>query len=136
MFSVQGIVKSKAKEITGTNKSGHAYRIGQVLVEYGDVNTNKTYTMALKIFGDLNDTIQIGFEYNFAFIIDSREYNGKFYTDAIADKAIEMPSNGAVDRMSEESHDDGEFAAGPPASTRPGGSPASFVHDDKDDLPF
>ena len=70
------------QEINGQGKNG-TWRKQEVIVETGGQYPKK---VCLSIWGDKIDQfgLQQGSEYNFAIDVESREYNGRWYTDVKA----------------------------------------------------
>ncbi len=65
---------------SGTSKSGNAWSKGSIIVEYGDQYPKKVKLSNMKD-AETFQSLTIGTEYEFDVEAESREYNGKWYTD-------------------------------------------------------
>lgn len=84
--------------------------------------------VCISIWGDKasESVLQVGNILDISFDVESREYNGRWYTDVKAWKVdIAMPMGSAPEGMSDYS----QQVPPPPA-------PVDFTQDDADDLPF
>lgn len=79
MFTVQGKVIRNIETKEGISKKGTPYKVSQWLVDIGQGDGKSV--IVLKAFGELGDQLHDGYRYNFIFYINTREYNGKYYTE-------------------------------------------------------
>jgi hypothetical protein len=79
MFTVQGKVIRNIETKEGISKKGTPYKVSQWLVDIGQGDGKSV--IVLKAFGELGDQLQEDYRYNFIFYINTREYNGKYYTE-------------------------------------------------------
>ena len=79
MFTVQGKVIRNIETKEGTSKKGTPFKVSQWLVDIGQGDGKSV--IVLKAFGELGDQLQEDYRYNFIFYINTREYNGKYYTE-------------------------------------------------------
>ncbi len=71
---------------SGTNKQGKPYTLGELLVTFTKENAQYPIKLALKGFNDVAksfNTFKKGDIVDVTFTPETREYNGKFYTDII-----------------------------------------------------
>lgn len=103
---------------TGTGKNG-AWKKQDIILETEGQYPKK---VCISIWGDkINESqLQVGSQLSISFDIESREYNGRWYTDVKAWKI--GPADAAKAGGGEEYAD--------------GGHPDTFREDSKDDLPF
>ncbi len=79
MFTVQGKVIRNIETKDGISKKGTPFKVSQWLVDIGQGDGKSV--IVLKAFGELGDQLQEDYRYNFIFYINTREYNGKYYTE-------------------------------------------------------
>ena len=79
MFTVQGKVIRNIETKDGISKKGTPFKVSQWLVDIGQGDGKSV--IVLKTFGELGDQLQEDYRYNFIFYINTREYNGKYYTE-------------------------------------------------------
>lgn len=79
MFTVQGKVIRNIETKEGISKKGTPFKVSQWLVDIGQGDGKSV--IVLKAFGELGDQLQEDYRYNFIFYINTREYNGKYYTE-------------------------------------------------------
>lgn len=79
MFTVQGKVIRNIETKEGISKKGTPFKVSQWLVDIGQGDGKSV--IVLKTFGELGDQLQEDYRYNFIFYINTREYNGKYYTE-------------------------------------------------------
>ena len=103
----------------GTGKTGNEWRKQDIIVETGGQYPKK---VCIAIWGDkINEKVlQIGNTLNIAFDVESREFNGKWYTDVKAWKVEAAGNTGAIE-------------SGNVMDEMP---PDINYSDSKDDLPF
>lgn len=79
MFTVQGKVIRNIETKDGISKKGTPFKVSQWLIDIGQGDGKSV--IVLKAFGELGDQLQEDYRYNFIFYINTREYNGKYYTE-------------------------------------------------------
>ena len=106
---------------TGTGKNGKWKKQEEIVEPEGQYPKK----VCISIWGDKinEDLLKVGSQLNFSFDVESREYNGRWYTDVKAWK-IEVAGAAPVDRPVD---DQVYFDEGHPDSNR---------EETKDDLPF
>lgn len=104
---------------TGTGKSGQQWKKQDIIVETEGQFPKK---VCISIWGDkINESVlKVGSQLNISFDVESREYNGRWYTDVKAWKV--EPATAGGDRPAADEYFDG-------------GSDNNYG-DSKDDLPF
>lgn len=84
-MEIKGKIIAALPEQGGTSKAGNAWRKREYVVE-----TQETYPkkVCFNLFGDRIDQypVQIGDEVTVSFDLESREFNGRWYTDVRAYK--------------------------------------------------
>lgn len=80
---------------TGTSAKGE-WRKANYVLEYGDkIKKN----MSFSVFGSDQDVLQEGYSVNIDFDVESREYQGKWYTDAKAWKINVLERGGKAKKQ-------------------------------------
>lgn len=79
MFTITGKVLKNIDVKEGISKKGTPYKVSQWLVDIGQGDGKSV--IVLKAFGELGDQLHEECRYNFIFYINTREYNGKYYTE-------------------------------------------------------
>ena len=77
------VIETKTRK--GTSRAGKEWKSKQVIVEYQEGNYNKT--IAFELFGENNieaNPVKKGQVVTVDFSVESREYNGNYYTSANA----------------------------------------------------
>lgn len=90
-MEVKGKIIAALPEVSGVSRSGNSWKKKEYVLETFDTYPRKVH---FTCFGDNADKIvlQIGQVATISFDIESREYNGRWYTDIRAWKAdIETP---------------------------------------------
>ena len=81
MLAINGTFKQNLGKVEGDNAHGHWTR-GGFIVEYGEEFSRKAQ---FSVMGDervkMVESIPIGCPVQVDFVIESREFNGKWYTD-------------------------------------------------------
>lgn len=97
---------------SGTSKAGNPWKKREMVLE-----TTGTYPRKVKfhIFGDRADTIrlEVGKDYILSFDLESREFNGKWYTDVSVYRASDIVPNSVDNTFN--------------ANRQPGGTPAGNI---------
>lgn len=108
---------------TGTGKNGE-WKKQDIVVETDGQYPKK---ICISIWGDKasESVLQVGNILDISFDVESREYNGRWYTDVKAWKVDLVGANGSVNTPPSYSAPD--MASAPPAD---------LTSDDADDLPF
>lgn len=134
-MEVKGKIIKKLPLVTGTAKAtGNPWKKQDYVLE-----TSETYpkTIAFDFFGDKADqyNFEVGDEIVLSFDIESREYQGRYYTNIRGWKA-EKAVAGAPDAQAPQGYTNYPTAAAPvAAATMPPATDFS-KSDDNDDLPF
>lgn len=116
---------------SGVSKAGNAWKKKEWVME---TNTNSQYPRKVKfhVFGDRAETLkfEIGKTYRVSFDLESREFNGRWYTDvsvyAMTPVEAGAPAGGAFPQQP---------AAAAPAFDAPA-APFAAPANEQDDLPF
>lgn len=122
-MEVTGKIIVALPEVSGTSKAGNAWKKREYVLETQETYPRKVF---FNFFGDRVDQypLNIGDLVTVSFDIESREFNGRWYTDIRAwkaEKAGAAPAAAPADVP-------GDFPP-PPADLSAGGDP-------NDDLPF
>ena len=91
-MELKGTIIAALGETTGTSKAGNTWKKSEYVMEYGDGQYPRK--MAFTCFGDNADKIKltVGQTVTVYFDIESREWNGKWFTDIRAWRAdVEQP---------------------------------------------
>ncbi len=128
-MDIEGTVIQYLGRQEGTSKAGNHWKKDEYVME-----TPGTYPKKVKftIFGDRCDTMKCepGKTYNFSVDIESREFNGRWYTDVNV-YAVRLIETGQSTESS------GQFIAPPVAPEAPVADPFGVpAGDNADDLPF
>ena len=85
-MEISGKIIQALPEVSGTSRAGNMWKKREDVLETADTYPKK---VAFTCFGDNADKIQlsVGQEVTVSFDIESREYNGRWYTDIRAWKA-------------------------------------------------
>lgn len=80
----------------GTSKAGNPWKKKEYVLE--TVNTSYPRKVKFDFFGDRADTyrLEVGKVYSLTYDIESREFNGRWYTDIRGISAVEVPQGGAT----------------------------------------
>ncbi|MFZ4705983.1 MAG: DUF3127 domain-containing protein [Bacteroidales bacterium] len=120
-LEISGRLNQYLPEVSGTGKNGTAWTKRDFVIETAD---NFPKKICISAWGDKTaelNNIGIGEMIKVSFDVQSREYNGKWYTDL---RAWKIERIGAASQSSVQTQEPGSFDASPE-----GESPA-------DDLPF
>ena len=134
-LSVKGKIEQILKPESGTSKAGKEWSKQEFVIETDDQYPKK---VCFTLFGDkvnLVDGLAAGQEVEVSFNVESREYNGRWYTDVRAWK-VERPgaANSGGGAPQQGSEGEGPFAnTGQMEDPFASGASAS---DGADDLPF
>ncbi len=125
-MEIQGKIIMDLPLLEGVSKAGNPWKKKEWVLE----TTNVAYPRKVKfdVFGDRVDNfkVQVGREYIIKCDVESREFNGRWYTDVHGISCTEVGSAPAA-----------AAAAGFPAQQAlAGGAPDFAAADDSDDLPF
>jgi len=85
-MDLSGKIISQLPEVSGSSKSGNAWRKQEFIVETGGQYPKK---VCVSLWGDKIDQfgLKVGEQVNLSIEIESREYNGRWYTEVKAYKA-------------------------------------------------
>lgn len=84
-MDLSGKVISQLQEVSGSSKSGNAWRKQEYIVETGGQYPKK---VCVSVWGDKIDQfgIRVGEQVTLGIDVESREYNGRWYTEVKAFK--------------------------------------------------
>lgn len=119
-MEIQGKIIASLPEVGGTSKAGNAWKKKEYVLETHD---NFPKKVCFNFFGDRVDQfpLNIGDEVTVSFDIESREYQGRWYTDIRAWKAEKATSAPVGDQLP------------PPPEME---DPFGMKEEKSDDLPF
>lgn len=131
-MEIQGKIVRDLGETSGTSRAGNAWKKHEYVLE-----THDTYPkqIAFNLFGDRADQYPctVGEEVTLSFDINSREFNGRWYTDISGWKVEKgAPAASAAAPAPAPSYGTPAAAPAPAAPADPFGAPAGGT----DDLPF
>lgn len=126
-MEIEGKIIYNLGETSGTSKAGRAWKKHEYVLETQDTYPRKVY---FDFFGDRADQypLEVGDVVRLSFDIDSREYNGRWFTSISGWKAEKI----------------GDAASASPAQPAQAANPGmpsapdapDFGKDESDDLPF
>jgi len=118
-MEIKGKIILALPEVTGTSKTGNPWKKREYVLETQETYPKKVH---FDFFGERADQypLSVGDDVNLSFDIESREYNGRWYT-SIRGWKVEKTAAGAT------------AAAPAPADDYP---PIPEPKNDNDDLPF
>lgn len=123
-MEIKGKIIHKLDAVSGTSQKGNAWKKQEYVLETQDSFPKKVF---FDFFGERADQypLNIGDVITLSFDIESREYNGRWYTSIRGWKAEKVVENAAPAPM-------------PTEMAAPAPTPADFAPtaDDNDDLPF
>jgi len=113
-------------EQTGTSKSGNQWRKKEYVLETEDAYPRKVH---FDFFGDRADQfrLSVGQRIRLSFDIESREYNGRWFTSIRGWRAEEVAADAAAPAVASQA---------PAAPASPSVAPVPPVVNATDDLPF
>lgn len=128
-MEIEGKIIYNLGETSGTSKAGRAWKKHEYVLETQDTYPRKVY---FDFFGERADQypLEVGDVVRLSFDIDSREYNGRWYTSISGWKA-EKVTPGATQPAATPAAAAPATPVVPPAPAAP-----DFGSDDTDDLPF
>ena len=93
-MDLSGKIISQLAEVSGSSKSGNAWRKQEYILETGGQYPKK---VCVAIWGDKIDqfSLKVGEQVSLALDVESREYNGRWYTELKAYKVERGNSGGA-----------------------------------------
>lgn len=124
-MEVIGKIIQKLNPLSGTSKTtGNQWKKQEYVLETEDAYPKKVF---FDFFGDRAEQfpLNIGDRVRLSFDIESREYNGRWYTNIRGWKADKLDQNGTTSGGSTTSGTDGQTTTTPPEFSS-----------DSDDLPF
>lgn len=135
-MEIQGKIIVALPEVSGTSKAGNAWKKREYVLETHDSYPKKVF---FNLFGERADQypLNVGEEVTVSFDLESREFNGRWYTDVRAWK-VEKGSAAAAATGAIPPPAAAPFGAAP---AMPGGyamppQVAPAANDPSDDLPF
>lgn len=125
-MEITGKIIVALPEMSGTSKAGNPWKKREYVLETQETYPKKVH---FDFFGERADQypLSVGDTIRLSFDIESREYNGRWFTSIRGWKADNVDANVA-------SAPDGIPA--PPPAVSEMTPPAAIVGDDNDDLPF
>lgn len=131
-MEVKGKIIQKLEPVSGTSKAGNAWSKQEYVLETHEAYPKKVF---FDFFGDRANQFQfeVGDEVNLSFDIESREYNGRWFTSIRGWKAEKIDPNAAAQSAA------APAAAGAPAAPVAPPPTADFSAtggESNDDLPF
>lgn len=129
-MEIEGKIIYNLGETSGTSKAGRAWKKREYVLETQDTYPRKVY---FDFFGERADQypLEVGDVIRLSFDIDSREYNGRWYTSISGWKAEKLDGTAAAPQMNAGPAAAPGFQAAPAAPAAP-----DFGSDETDDLPF
>lgn len=126
-MEITGKIIVALPEMSGTSKAGNPWKKREYVLETQETYPKKVH---FDFFGERADQypLAVGDTIRLSFDIESREYNGRWFTSIRGWKADKVDANAA-------SAPDG-IPAPPPAVSEMAPPPAAIGGDDNDDLPF
>lgn len=117
--------------VSGTSKAGNNWKKKEYVLETHDTYPRKVF---FNFWGDKADQypLEVGEEVTISFDLESREYNGRWYTDVKAWKADKGMSGAAAPAPI----DDFGAGAAAPSQFGPQSDPLGTPVNESDDLPF
>lgn len=111
IMDLSGKIISQLPEVSGNSKSGNAWRKQEYILETGGQYPKK---VCVSIWGDKIDQfgLKVGEQVNLGIEVESREYNGRWYTEVKAYKVDRSQGGGMpvgppdVDTFSEAADED------------------------------
>lgn len=121
-----GTIEKALPEVSGTSKSGNAWRKREYVCVYDRSNANYPKSVVFQVMNDNIDklNLQQGCEYELEVDFDSREWNGRYFLQASCWKATPLQAQPVQQ---------GWPAAYPQPTAQPQATPAP---QGGDDLPF
>lgn len=126
----------------GVSKAGRAWKKAEYLVE--TIGSQYPKQVKLTVFGDKADTLrmELGKSYAIGIDLESREYQGRYYTDvnvwSVRELTPGVPTSGPNEApFPTQPQASAAAQSVPPFNNDPFGSPANIpAADSSDDLPF
>lgn len=130
-MEIEGMIILNLGRTTGTSKAGNPWKKDEYVLETGGTYPRK---VKFTVFGDRADTVQfeMGKKYALNVEIDSREFNGRWYTDVMCLSARPL-DNAAPAAPAAPAYGAAPAQQPAPATQDPFGTPQG---DQSDDLPF
>lgn len=99
-MDLSGKVINQLPEVGGNSKSGNAWRKQEYIIETGGQYPKK---VCISIWGDKIDQfgLKVGEQVTLGIDVESREYNGRWYTEVKAFKVDRTHSGGGAQAMPE-----------------------------------
>lgn len=131
-MEIEGMIILNLGRTSGTSKAGNPWKKDEYVLETGGTYPRK---VKFTVFGDRADSIQfeMGKKYVLNVEIDSREFNGRWYTDVNCLSARPLEDGMAAVPAPTPAYGSAPAAQPAPAPQDPFGAPQG---DQSDDLPF
>ena len=132
-MEVKGKIIQKLEPVSGTSKAGNAWSKQEYVLETHEAYPKKVF---FDFFGDRANQFQleVGDEVNLSFDIESREYNGRWFTSIRGWKAEKIDPNAAAQPGAPVAAAAGAPAA--PVAPPPTADFSATGGESNDDLPF
>lgn len=134
-MEIEGRIIMELPKQEGTSKAGNPWKKREWVLE--TLNTQYPRKVKFHVFGDRSDTIgiEVGKDYALSFDVESREFNGRWYTDVSVYQARELSQNS----QPAGNYNAGAYNTGAPVMNSGMGSvsaPDFSTGDSSEDLPF
>lgn len=99
-MDLSGKIINQLQEVSGNSKSGNAWRKQEYILETGGQYPKK---VCVAVWGDKIDqfALKVGEQVTLGIDVESREYNGRWYTEVKAYKADRTSGGGGMPQMPE-----------------------------------
>jgi hypothetical protein len=131
-MEVKGKIIQKLEPVSGTSKAGNAWSKQEYVLETHEAYPKKVF---FDFFGDRANQFQfeVGDEVNLSFDIESREYNGRWFTSIRGWKAEKIDPNAAAQPAAAPA---AAGASAAPVAPPPTADFSATGGESNDDLPF
>ncbi len=128
-MEIKGKIIQKLDAVSGTSKAGNAWNKQEYVLETEDNFPKKVF---FDFFGERASqyNLEVGDRVTLSFDIESREYNGRWFTSIRGWKAEKIPADAAQAPAASQPY------AGPDFSQAPAPDFSAGAGDNNDDLPF
>ncbi|MDE7401964.1 MAG: DUF3127 domain-containing protein [Muribaculaceae bacterium] len=133
-MEIEGIIISDLGVTEGVSKAGRNWKKKEYVLETAGVYPRK---VKFTVFGDKADTLtfKVGTSYQVSVDAESREFNGRWYTDLTAYASHEIQAGQSAAQQAPMGASEPAPAFGQPASPM-SPDPLGMGSDNTDDLPF
>ena len=132
-MDLEGTIVQEFPMVEGVSKAGNAWKKKEYLMEYP--SGNYTNRLCFTVFGDRATTLtfEVGKRYIVSFDVTSREYNGRWFTEA---RSYAARSADAQAYQAPAPAPQQGFQPAPGMPQQPAADPFAPAASDTDDLPF